>query len=573
MTGGQRTMTDDQADRGPVPIWVSALRRRWGWLVAGLVVGVLAAVGYQQIANPSYEASTQVVVRPVLTDPFGTNATDPTKSINMPTEVQVASSTGVAQAAANQLHSNRSAKDLLRHVSITSPSASQILSITYTDSAAAAAAKGANAFASAYLADRSSRIAATVTHMATALNKQARSLTAQRKVLDTALATDVGTQHDADVSQRSLVDTELASLATQQTQLAALDKTPGYVSAAATPPGHRSGPSTTLLLAAGGLIGLLVGLVVAQLRDATDDRVRDVGQVADALGVRVLTGTPLSMQRRGLPGEASRAIGLQLLNGGADQRCVLVLSGLSGEGRTAVTASLATAIAQMGRRVVAVSADFLRPGLHRAFGLPAAPGLAEELRGGPPLSGTVADLPGLRVVTSGNGGGDRAMLARYGTEFQSSADRWSVGSDLVLIDTPPLLAAADALAAAPAADAGLVVVALGRSTRAGLRQLRSTVESLGLPIIGAVVLRPGRRAGTSRTPVVIRSGRGRLEGWSAPEPFAATTDAPADTAIGAAGVDGPATADRRDGQVPATRRSLPQPAGSPGVAGRDTPSD
>jgi Mrp family chromosome partitioning ATPase len=548
-------------ERGPVPIWLSALRRRWAWPVIGLILGLLAAVGYQRLSKPDYQASTQVVVRAIVADPFGVNAADPSKTLSMPTEQEIAGSTSIAADAAKLLHTSDSPKSLLKHLSVSTPASTEILSFRYSASTASAAAHGANAFAAAYLADRASRVAVTVRHMATALNKQSHALTVRRDQLTTAIANEpTGAGHDADVAERSQLNQELATLATQQTELSGLDQTPGYVTASATAPGHRSGPSMTLLGAAGGLIGLLVGLVLGQLRDSTDDRIRGADEVSDALGgVRVLGDRPLRVRadaRRGeLAGETGRAIGLQLLAGWAKRRCLLVLSGRPNEGRTMVAAALATAVAQMGRRVVVASADFARPALHRMFGLPAAPGLAEELRGARPAVATLPDQPGLLVVASGDAGEDRAVLARHGDEFAASIARWRTEADLVLIDTPPLLSTADALAAAPAADAGLLVVSLGRTTRTELRQSRATLESLGLPLVGAVLVRRRRFFGGRRRPPAL----------TASQPvYAHPTITEQDTAV-------QSTAVGREGQVPADRRPLRQPAGtSIRGAGRDT---
>lgn len=553
-------------DRGPVPIWLSALRRRWAWPVVGIVLGLLAALGYQRVAKPDYQASTQVVVRAVVADPFGVNATDPSKSLSMPTEQEIAGSTSVATRAVALLHTTDTPKTLLKHLSVSTPASTQVLSFRYSAPTAAAAAHGANAFAAAYLAERASRVAATVRHMATALNRQAHALTVRRDQLTTAIAGEVGADHDADVAERSQINSELATLATQQTELSGLDQTPGYVSASASAPAHRSGPSTTLLAAAGGLIGLLVGLVLGQLRDSTDDRVRAADEVAEALGgVRVLGDQPVRARpdaRSGeLVGETGQAIGLQLLASRDQYRCLLVLSGRPGAGRTMVAAALAAAVAEMGRRVVVASADFAREtrhgasswGLHRMFGLPATPGLAEQLRGARPAAAALPDLPGLLVVASGDAGSDRAVLARHGEQFAASVARWRAESDLVLIDTPPLLSTADALAAAPAADAGLLIVSLGRTTRTELRRCRTTLETLGLPLVGAVLVRNRR----------FFAGRRRPPALTVTQPVYSEQD----TAVypernAAAG---------REGQVPADRRPLRQPAGtSIRVAGRDT---
>jgi len=146
-------------------------------------------------------------------------------------------------------------------------------------------------------------------------------------------------------------------------------------------------------------------------------------------------------------------------------RTLLVTSPNPGEGKSTVALNLATVIAQGGRRVLVVDADLRRPTLRRMFGVENRDGLTSLLvRDAHPLEGVVrpSALPNLSLMTSG-------PIPPNPSELLGSArmsqllERLLEQFDLVVLDTPPVLAVTDPIVLIAWAD-GVIVVVDSRST-------------------------------------------------------------------------------------------------------------
>ena len=198
------------------------------------------------------------------------------------------------------------------------------------------------------------------------------------------------------------------------------------------------------------------------------------------------TGGSLSAAR-----EAYRILRTNLLfsQDAAQRRSIAITSAAPGEGKTTIAVNLAIAFAHGGARVALVDADLRRARLHRMFRTPRAPGLAEVTQG-TPLSSAVRPtgiqnlfvLPGGDPRAIANAVGEtalRALLRELGEEF-----------DLVIIDTPPVLALADASVVAATADTTLFVVHAGRTPRAVAQQALQQLEVVGARVAGTVLNDP-----------------------------------------------------------------------------------
>jgi succinoglycan biosynthesis transport protein ExoP len=316
------------------------LIRRWRWIAGGLVVGIVLAGAYSQTRPVHYTATTQVAVRQVVTDPFNSNGTNLTVAISMPTEKEIASSQGVADVAKATLKSSQSTRSLLNHLSVSIPNGTQILSFAYQSDSPDLAVKGAQAFANAYLKSRQAQIQATVTNIASTLAKQIKTLQAQSSSLASKIAVADTAEKAALGSQRSGVDIQLAGAETSASALASLDTTPGYITSQATRPQNPTGVTTKILVILGALLGLIAGIIVAQIRAGSDGRVFDAEEVAEILGVPLLNRAPLKLSAlwryTDSPGRNSsrtveqlREIALRMIDGTSalSRRNVLIVSG------------------------------------------------------------------------------------------------------------------------------------------------------------------------------------------------------------------------------------------------------
>ena len=283
------------------------------------------------------------------------------------------------------------------------------------------------------------------------------------------------------------------------------------------------------------VLGLVTGIGLAGLAGLVDPRARSVEEISDQLGLPVLGRLPL--QRRGartsvatalLRGEddegaeAIRMLRIALESVAGSQRIVMVTSSVAGEGKSTTAASLAVSLALAGRDVVLVDLDLRRPDLWRIFDLPKSPGIVELARGvareadaahgislltptaGSALadSGSAPDTRGsLRVVPAGNALAVNTESIVVGGSLRPVLEALTTSADLVLVDGPPALQSADALALGSGVVDGFVLVAQTRRYRrryaAELERFlaRSSATALGLVVLGTrQELEPARGA-------------------------------------------------------------------------------
>ncbi len=171
-------------------------------------------------------------------------------------------------------------------------------------------------------------------------------------------------------------------------------------------------------------------------------------------------------------------------------RRVLVTSAGPGEGKSTTAANLAVAMAQGDRSVLLVEGDLRRPSVHTLFRQPASPGLSSYLVGDALLAAVLlkSAVANLSVVVSGPIPPNPAELlaSRRMHDFLGTV---SERFDLILIDSPPVLATSDACAVAHHVDGVLLVVDSGRTSDVALRRAKERIEGVRGRIIGAVLNR------------------------------------------------------------------------------------
>ncbi len=187
--------------------------------------------------------------------------------------------------------------------------------------------------------------------------------------------------------------------------------------------------------------------------------------------------------------EAYRSLSVNLQFAGEERpvRLVAVTSPGPNEGKTTVVANIAIAMAEGGRRVIAVDADLRRPTLHTHFGLSNRDGLTNAVLGdGPalPLQDTL--VPGLHVLTSGpTPTNPTHVLAspRLDRVLGLLVDH----ADFVVFDTAPAAALADTPVLTPRLDGTVLVVGAGRTKRDRARQAKEQLERVHARILGVVL--------------------------------------------------------------------------------------
>ena len=279
-------MTDDLDEGRSLELshYVGVVRRRWYVVLVGLLVGVLGGLGYLSATPKSFTATSSVNVNVISSQPF--DNTKPASQLFDPeTEVQLATSAQVLGSAATVLGNGKTLTQMRAATVIQPVAGATVVKVMYTAPTQAQAVKGADAIATAYLDYRSAAATTKVNKVVNQLDKQRKSLAsdllkANQHILNAAAGSPQAVQADSD---RQLIDVELTSLVAQINALDSVDTSGGYLLTTASQNAVKVSPSSTLVLAAGGLLGLIVGLVLAFVVNAFDRRVAD-GRALTALG-------------------------------------------------------------------------------------------------------------------------------------------------------------------------------------------------------------------------------------------------------------------------------------------------
>jgi len=263
-----------------------------------------------------------------------------------------------------------------------------------------------------------------------------------------------------------------------------------------------SGAAKYTATAVAGLMGLLIGISGITFFEFLARHISSVNDVSEGLGLAVAGSLPLLSSRAWKAGGARAEAMQAVLTDSIDAirtsltfgtsidspRVIIVTSAVAGEGKTTVASQLAASLARAGQRVVLVDADVRRPAAHELFERPLAPGLSEVLRDEVELDDVVepTHVPGLWLVTAGHGTPESVQeLAKEGVRHVFGALREKF--DSVIVDTPALLSAADALLVGQHADGAVLSVLRDSSGVANTYEASERMKTVGITVLGAVV--------------------------------------------------------------------------------------
>jgi tyrosine-protein kinase len=513
--------------------YLAVFKRHVALILAITLLGAAAAAAYTFRRTPVYESNASVLVRAITTNAFDPGSRVDTQ-LNMFNQRQLAQSEPVAAIAAKSLKTTATPAQLLEHVKVDVPANSQILRIKYRDTVPLTAQRGADAFAAAYLAFREADARAQAKASQTSIQRDVARLQKQATAAEQAISDPNADSNARQAAQARLtsINNRLQPLLAQLNGFLSLDFTPGTVIAPAALPDSPASPNSRLDVGIGLLVGLFLGVVLAFVRDRTDDRLRGREDLAERLDRPVLATVPplskrvrqegklrwkrrhknslVTLEQPNSPAaESYRTLRTRMarLASQLDINSVMVVSAGVGEGKSTTAANLAVVLSETGKDVLLVSADLRRPRVHQFFGLPNKTGLSNLLTDGTPpgkRKGPVADgkqmaselwsvAPNLWVILSG------PLPAHPSALMDSDAMRQFLKEqrdlfDFIILDCPPALVVADAMALAPLADAVLVVADAKESDRELVSRLKEEIEQVGGRIIGAVLNRSKQAA-------------------------------------------------------------------------------
>lgn len=167
---------------------------------------------------------------------------------------------------------------------------------------------------------------------------------------------------------------------------------------------------------------------------------------------------------------------------------LLATSTAPDEGKSTTLANLAVTIAQAEQRVILVDCDLRRPSVHTLFGVPNEQGLTTAIltQGEGPLPLQATSVPGLSLLTSGPLPPRPADLLGS-RRMEQLIEQLRNLADIVLFDTPPVVAVTDAAVLATRVDGVLLVLQAGQTRRDRARVARQLLEQVKANIVGVVL--------------------------------------------------------------------------------------
>lgn len=262
-------------------------------------------------------------------------------------------------------------------------------------------------------------------------------------------------------------------------------------------------------------LGAFLAIVFVFLRQMLNRGVEDPA-VIEQLGLPVYASIPLSLQERevlaagrqrrtaggsshhllaidapaDLATEALRSLRTSLHFAGLEAKNnLLMISGSSpAAGKTFVSGNLAAVVAQAGQRVLLIDADMRKGTLHKLLGGRPEKGLSEVISGQMALDDAIRNVDGLEnlhFIARGKvppNPSELLMHSSFTNFLQTVAPRY----DLVIVDTPPILAVTDAAIIGHHAGTRLLVVRFGLNQAREIALAKHRFEQNGVDLKGAI---------------------------------------------------------------------------------------
>jgi tyrosine-protein kinase Etk/Wzc len=282
-------------------------------------------------------------------------------------------------------------------------------------------------------------------------------------------------------------------------------------------------PMRAVIVLVAMLLGALVAVAIIFIRQAFYRGVENP-EVIENLGMPVYASLPLSRQQerlqkkrgKGVTNRESRLLSvaapselaieslrslrtsLHFAMMEARNNVLMITSPMPGVGKSFVSANLAVIIAQAGKRVLLIDGDMRKGYLHRVFGLQPKHGLSDALAAR--LSNTevinATEVDNLHLIACGFAAPNPSELLMH-DNFSKLLRELSPHYDLVIIDTPPVIAVTDASLVGRQAGTTLLVARFGQSTVKEIEVSKRRLAQNGVLVKGAIFNGVVRKASTA----------------------------------------------------------------------------
>ena len=285
-----------------------------------------------------------------------------------------------------------------------------------------------------------------------------------------------------------------------------MQTTDARVISRAQPPASPSSPQTRFILFVALMASAGIGIALAVVVERLDSGVHTGRDIERWTGLSVLTIVP-ELKGKGSPANKSMQVvtapmsrytesyrnllvGLNLSNVDNPPKIIAVTSANPSEGKTVTSISMAAAAAATGKRVLILDCDLRRPRLHQELGVSRGPGLVDYLAGQAELEAVMRtdERYNLQYITAGSETQNVLSLIES-QKLRALLTQMKPHFGLIVVDTPPLLAVADAKVLAERCDSVVFAVRWGKTSRNTLIDGLKHLEGNAAPVAGVVMTR------------------------------------------------------------------------------------
>ena len=448
-------------------------------MILAIVVIIPTAV-YVYVSNQPkvFESSVLLQVQPLAVDTslFNTEVAAP-QAQTLRSAARLITTTGVAEAAAEELgEPASSARELLKNVAATADVEADFISVAARGPTGERATKVANAFAAAVVTTRRDlavgRVDGAIRNISFQLGRLAKNDRDGRRQLSEQL-------------QR------LRALRAAQGNNARIVE-PAVSSASPV------APKVTRTVVLAGIVALLLAFGAVVLAQGADRRIRDPLELEAITNRPLLSAIPTSafgdLQISGAGEEAFQTLRASLTYFNIDRpvSSVLISSPVPGDGKTTVATNLARAMARSGKDVILVDADLRRPQVTTRFHLSGTAGLGGVLVSEASLEAAMLELavevPGggrLRVLPAGHPPPNPSELLAS-QRMKRLVEQLTEMSDLVIIDSTPLLTVSDSLPLIEVVSGVVAVARLNATSKDALKRFERVIANAEGTLLGTV---------------------------------------------------------------------------------------
>lgn len=495
--------------------------KKWFWLIALVAIIGGAASYYTTSQMPQiYQASARVMVGESFQKVNPTIGDINTGSYLAETYVQLVQTSVVLRGVIEQLGLSLSVDSLRGRVSASAVERTQFIDVRATDTDPKRAAAIANAVAEQLillgpatsnedLAARRDFISNQITELESKIEKSEAEITQLEDQVKATTSVREATEKRAEIDR---LRSQIAQYQQNYTQfinfLNPASQNRISLLEPAEVPARPFSPNLVLNVALAVIIGIILATAVAFLIEYFDDTLKTNDDIARVLNASTLgeigslknKGDKLiaAAEPRSQNAEAYRMLRTNISFSSVDKpiRIILTTSASPGEGKSVTAANLAVTMAQAGYRTVVLDCDLRKPTQHKIFNVSNDVGLTNSLLAHSNLQNFLRPtrVENLRILTSGPLPPNPAELlgSRSMTELLEIIAR---DSDMIVLDSPPMLAVTDAAVLARISDGVLLIVDSGKTKRESGLRAKEALEATGARLLGVVINRMPARGG------------------------------------------------------------------------------